>query len=93
MELPEKHRRRVCREKQLSNRLQLATTRLEATQQERIWAIAAASEAGLSIRNIVVTTGLSSSRVRQLLSDEEGVCSRNGKNRTLRICLKIHLTI
>jgi hypothetical protein len=61
----------VCSSLQLSNRLQLATTRLEAAQQERLWAIAAAYEAGLSIRKIAAATGLSSSRVHQLLSDEE----------------------
>lgn len=71
METPEERRQRVHREKQLSNRLQLATTRLEAAQQERLWAIAAASEAGLSIRKIAAATGLSSSRVHQLLREEE----------------------
>ena len=71
METPEERKQRVHREKQLSNRLQLATTRLEAAQQERLWAIAAAYEAGLSIRKIAAATGLSSSRVHQLLSDEE----------------------
>ena len=71
METPEELRQRVRREKQLSNRLQLATARLEAAQQERLWAIAAAYEAGLSMRNIAAATGLSSSRVHQLLSDEE----------------------
>ena len=45
--------------------------RLEAAQQERLWAIVAAYEAGLSIRQIAVATGLSSSRVHQLLSDAE----------------------
>lgn len=71
METPEERRQRVHREKQLSNRLQLATTRLEAAQQERLWAIAAASEAGLSIRKIAAATGLSSSRVHPLLREEE----------------------
>ena len=71
METLEERRQRVHREKQLSNRLQLATTRLEAAQQERLWAIVAAYEAGLSIRKIAAATGLSSSRVHQLLSDEE----------------------
>ena len=71
MEAPEERRQRVRREKQLSTRLQLATTRLEAAQQERLWAIAAASEAGLSIRKIAAATGLGSSRVHQLLSEEE----------------------
>jgi DNA-binding transcriptional MerR regulator len=71
METSEERRQRVHREKQLSTRLQLATTRFEAAQQERLWAIAAAYEAGLSIRKIAAATGLSSSRVHQLLSDEE----------------------
>jgi transcriptional regulator with XRE-family HTH domain len=71
MEPPEERRQRVRREKQLSNRLQLATIRLEAAQQERLWAIAAAYEAGLSMRKIATATGLSSSRVHQLLRDEE----------------------
>jgi len=71
METPEELRQRVRREKQLSNRLQLATTRLEAAQQERLWAIAAAYEAGLSIRKIAAATGLSSSRAHQLLRAEE----------------------
>jgi hypothetical protein len=71
METPEERRQRIRREKQLSNRLQLATTRLEAAQQERIWAITTAYESGLSIRKIAAVTGLSSSRIHQLLSDEE----------------------
>jgi len=71
METPEELRQRVRREKQLSNRLQLATTRLEAAQQERRWAIAAAYETGLSIRKIAAATGLSSSRTHQLLRAEE----------------------
>lgn len=71
METPEEVRRRVRREKQLASRLQLATTRLETAQQERIWAIAAAYAAGLSIRKIAAATGLSPSCVHQLLSNEE----------------------
>ena len=71
METPEERRQRVHREKQLSNRLQQATTRLEAAQQERLWAIATAYEAGLSIRKIAAATGLSSSRAHQLLRAEE----------------------
>jgi DNA-binding NarL/FixJ family response regulator len=71
METPEKVRRRVRREKQLASRLQLAVTRLETAQQERIWAIAAAYAAGLSIRKIAAATRLSPSRIHQLLSTEE----------------------
>lgn len=55
----------------IMTRLRLATTRLEDAQQERIWAIAAAQEAGLSIRQIAAATGLSPSRIHQLLKDRE----------------------
>lgn len=68
MESPEEFRQRVQQEKPLAARLRLATTRLEDAQQERIWAIAAASEAGLSIRQIAAATDLSPSRVHQLLN-------------------------
>lgn len=50
MESPEEFRQRVQQGKQLAARLRLATRQLEDAQRERIWAIAAASEAGLSIR-------------------------------------------
>ncbi len=56
-------------EKLLKERLRLATTRLEDAQRERIWAIVAAREAGLSIRKIASATGLSPTRVHQLLND------------------------
>lgn len=50
MKTLEELKQRVQREKQLVARLQLASARLEAAQQERIWALMAANEAGLSIR-------------------------------------------
>ena len=62
---------RVRHEQQLKARLRLATTRLTAAEQERIWAIVAAHHAGLSIRQIAATTGLSRSRIHQLLQDTE----------------------
>jgi hypothetical protein len=49
----------------------LATTRLHEAEQERIWAIVAAHEVGLSIRQIATATGLSRSRIHQLLQDHE----------------------
>lgn len=52
-------------------RLHLATTRLESAQQERIWTLAAAAAAGLSIRKIAAATGLSPSRIHQLLNTQE----------------------
>ncbi len=71
MEPPEQLKQKVLSEKRLTNRLRLATTCLEDAQQEHIWAIAAAKSEGLSIRKIAAATGLSSSRVHQLLHTHE----------------------
>jgi hypothetical protein len=71
METREALRQRVQHERQLKTRLQLATTRLEEAECERIWAIVAAHEAGLSIRKIATATGLSRSRIHQLLQDND----------------------
>jgi hypothetical protein len=49
----------------------LATTRLLEAEQERIWAIVDARDAGLSIRQIATATGLSRGRIHQLLQDDE----------------------
>jgi AraC-like DNA-binding protein len=67
----EEIRQLVRHERKLKNRLQLATTRLEEAERERIWAIVAAHDAGLSIRKIAATTGLSRSRIHQLLQEYE----------------------
>jgi AraC-like DNA-binding protein len=64
-------RQRVRHERTLKTRLQLATTRLADAARERIGAIVAAHEAGWSIRKIAVATGLSRSRIHQLLQDDE----------------------
>src|SRR5262245_35557979 len=71
METREQLPQRVQHEQQLKARLRLATTRLTAAAQERIWAIVAAHHAGLSIRQIAAATGLSRSRIHQLLQDDE----------------------
>ena len=71
METREALRQRVRHERQLKTRLQLATTRLEDAERERVWAIVAAHKAGLSIRKIAAATGLSRSRIHQLLQDDE----------------------
>jgi hypothetical protein len=71
MEPPEAWRQRVRREQQLIARLRLATTRLTDADRERIWAMVAAKEAGLSIRQIARATGLSPTRVHQLLKADE----------------------
>jgi hypothetical protein len=71
METHEALRQRGQHERQLKTRLQLAATRLEEAERERIWAIVAAHEAGLSIRKIATATGLSRSRIHQLLQDDD----------------------
>ena len=71
MESAERLKQKVLQEKQLINRLGWTQTRLEAAEQERIWAIASAHAQGLSIRKIAIATTLSSSRVHQLLHSEE----------------------
>jgi transcriptional regulator with XRE-family HTH domain len=71
METRAAFRQHVRYEHQLAARLRLATTRLAEAEQERIWAIVAAHQAGLSIRQIAAATGLSRSRIHQLLQDDE----------------------
>ena len=73
METYKELKQRVRLEQQLIARLRLATTRLADADRERVWAIVAAHQAGLSVRKIAAAAGLSSSRVHQLLqSDEAG---------------------
>jgi hypothetical protein len=71
METNDELKERVRREQRLAARLRLATERLEEAQRERIWAVVEAHQSGLSIRQIAVATGLSSSRAHQLLGSEE----------------------
>src|SRR5437868_14446307 len=71
MEANDDFRERIQREQQLAARLRLATERLEESQRERIWAVVEAHQSGLSIRRIAAATGLSSSRVHQLLGSDE----------------------
>jgi hypothetical protein len=58
-------------ERQLIARLKTANIRFTDAQVERIWAIVSAHHAGLSIRKIAGATGLSSSRIHQLLNATE----------------------
>lgn len=71
METNDRFGERIRREQRLTARLRLATDRLEEAQRERIWAVVEAHRSGLSIRQIAAATGLSSSRVHQLLGSEE----------------------
>ena len=71
MDTREERRQHFLREQQIKKRLRLATTRLHEAERERIWAIVAARDAGLSIRQIATATGLSRSRIHQLLQDPE----------------------
>ena len=71
MESPDVLRQRVHREVQLKSRLPLGATRLDGAHRERVWAVVAAHKAGLSIRQIAEATALSSSRVHQILHDNE----------------------
>ena len=71
METNDEFDERIRREQQLAARLRLATERLEEAQRERIWAVVEAHQSGLSVRQIAAATGLSSSRVHQLLGSDE----------------------
>lgn len=71
METHDEFDERIRREQQVAARLRLATERLEDAQRERIWAIVEAHQSGLSVRQIAAATGLSSSRVHQLLGSDE----------------------
>ena len=71
MESLDRSKEKELKDKCASNRLRLATTRVKDAERERIWAIAKAHAEGLSIRTIAKVTGLSSSRVHQLLHTNE----------------------
>ena len=71
METHDEFQERIRREQQIAARLRLATQRLDDAQRERVWAIVEAHQSGLSIRRIAAATGLSSSRVHQLLGSDE----------------------
>src|SRR6266436_9131824 len=67
----EEVRKRLQVERRLIARLKTANIRFTDAQIERIWAIASAHQAGLSIRKIAGATGLSSSRIHRLLNAPE----------------------
>jgi hypothetical protein len=57
METPQAFRQRTLREKRLTIRLRLATTRVEEADRERIWAIATAHTTGLDVAKPAAETG------------------------------------
>src|SRR5689334_13349738 len=71
MEIHDEVHTRIRRDQRFAGRLRLATERLEEARGERIWAIVEAHQSGLSVRQIAAATGLSSSRVHQLLGSDE----------------------
>jgi hypothetical protein len=62
---------RVRLHRQIKNRLRTAAMRLDNAQIERTWAIVSAHEHGLSVRQIAAVTGLSSTRIHQLLTSPQ----------------------
>jgi hypothetical protein len=71
METPEALQQCVRRAPQMSARLRRAMTRLADAERARIWALAAAQEAGVSIRQSARATGVSPTRIPQLLQVDE----------------------
>ena len=63
-------------ERRLIARLKSATIRFSDAQVERIWASVSAHQAGLSFHKIA--TGLSSSRIHQLLNAPESKAFQSG---------------
>ena len=71
MECAEDLRQRGRRERQIVERLRTGAVHLADAQVERTWAIVSAHQQGLSIRQIAAATGLSSTRVHQLLTSAD----------------------
>ena len=61
----------VRQHRRIKDRLQTAAVRLDDAQIERTWAIVSAHEQGMSVRQIAAATGLSSTRVHQLLTSPQ----------------------
>jgi hypothetical protein len=67
VDAPEQWRERLQREQHVRHSLRTAADRLESAGQERVATIAAAHQAGLSVRQIAAAVQLSPARVHQLL--------------------------
>ena len=69
VDAPEQWGERLQREQQVRHSLRVAADRLESAEQERVANIAAAHQAGLSVRQIAAAVRLSPARVHQLLHE------------------------
>jgi DNA-binding Lrp family transcriptional regulator len=67
VDAPEQWRERFQREEHVRHSLRVAAERLESAEEERVVNIAAAHQAGLSVRQIAAAVRLSPARVHQLL--------------------------
>src|SRR5438132_5203272 len=67
VEAPEQCRERFQREQHVRHSLRVTADRLESAEEERVVSIAAAHQAGLSVRQIAAAVRLSPARVHQLL--------------------------
>src|SRR3954454_25412418 len=97
METHDEFAERIRRQRQGAARLRLATERLEEAPRERIWAIVEGPQWGLSVRQIAAATGLSSSRVHQLLGSDEAreiprwLSRQRGRDRPSQPDVQAHL--
>src|SRR5438093_2558264 len=67
VDAPEQWRERFQREQHVRRSLRVTADRLESAEEERVVNIAAAHQAGLSVRQIAAAVRLSPARVHQLL--------------------------
>src|SRR6266545_1314632 len=67
VDAPEQWRERFQREQLVRHRLRVAAERLDSAEEERVVNVAAAHQAGLSVRQIAAAVRLSPARVHQLL--------------------------
>ena len=69
MDAPEQWRERFQREQHVRYSLRVAAERLDSAEEERVVNLAAAHQAGLSVRQIAAAVRLSPARVHQLLHE------------------------
>jgi hypothetical protein len=69
VDAPEQWRERFQREQHVRDSLRVAAERLDSAEEERVVNVAAAHQAGLSVRQIAAAVRLSPARVHQLLHE------------------------